>query len=785
LPGLDDEDVSFESDQTSYRIAVQAPEACVATTYTVTESTMFQRTAASEVAIVSTDDEDDQRYVVQEDVSVTSAPEGDDEPRDEPVENTSTASTPEDGGTRSDVAQDDIPVASVPEEGDEPEEVPVEDKPDLGLVKAQETIVILVLTNKTDGQPVTNAVAKMLPEEPPLPGSSTEIAYDDSDSEALFEDDVEGGFSDDDGSVQLSVATGDAAPTGDDGGDKQSQEDADKETTAASDGNVAQADPKQTSAQTRTLTLSIDAEPREQLVAGLADDTPAVEAVSTAISDPALAPFVAHAFSIGTHTLLVLSAPRSEAPALKDQLKTSAIVAWFELNLCRNKEEIDDPYFSHAGLWGQNYDDQWAIKRVGFSEEFITEAKERPDIKPVTVAVIDTGLDWYHPDLDQDSIWRNEGEIPDNGIDDDGNGYIDDIIGWNFVNENNRPWDYDGHGTFVAGVIAAATNNSAGIAGISPHARIMPLKALDEFGQGHASMIAEAIAYAADNGARVINLSLGGRGLTRVEKLAVEHAAASGALVVVAAGNSAADVSEYGPAGLDGVITVSATDQGDHQAGFSNWGEEIDISAPGVDVLSLRARKTDLLSYIRGVKYDVGAGIVGDDRAYYRASGTSFAAPIVTGAAALIMSLRPEVDAMAARRMLLSAAKDIETPGIDNFTGYGLLDIQKALAADPDFAVESRIDRVEPIKVQGKPALRLIGTADASEFDSASLALGSGKEPKNWRRLKKRIEKPVRGGVLMDLPAGAFQGSKVWTIRLISRHKNGEEREARFIVTLG
>ena len=313
----------------------------------------------------------------------------------------------------------------------------------------------------------------------------------------------------------------------------------------------------------------------------------------------------------------------------------------------------------------------------------------------------------------------------------------------------------------------------------------MPLKALDAFGRGHASAIAEAIAYAADNGARVINLSLGGRGLTRIEKIAIDHANAAGALVVVAAGNDAADVAEQSPAGLDGVITVSATDRRDRRAGFSNWGEEVDISAPGVDVLSLRARKTDLLSYIRGVKYDVGAGVVGAGRAYYRASGTSFATPIVSGAASLLMSLRSELSAEDVRRVLLNAAADIETPGFDNYAGYGLLDVKAALDADPKFAIESRIRELKVTAQSGKQVLRVIGTADADAFEEASISLGKGSDPDKWLTVKKRITEPVVDGVLMDIPAGALAGSKQWTIRLITRHKNGTERESRFTATLG
>jgi len=132
------------------------------------------------------------------------------------------------------------------------------------------------------------------------------------------------------------------------------------------------------------------------------------------------------------------------------------------------------------------------------------------------VAVIDSGLDWNHRDFDWNNLWHNDGEIADNGIDDDGNGYVDDMIGYNFIGHNNKPWDHDGHGTFVAGLIAGSWN-SEGIAGINPAARIMVLKALNSFGHTRASYIAEAITYAVDNGARIINISVGGEGLISLE----------------------------------------------------------------------------------------------------------------------------------------------------------------------------------------------------------------------------------------------------------------------------
>ena len=487
-------------------------------------------------------------------------------------------------------------------------------------------------------------------------------------------------------------------------------------------------------------------------------------------------------FRIGQVPVFVLNVPGPEVTAFIGIIKTSEAISFFEPDPCRTKQ-INDPYFTGKGLWGQDFDNQWAIKRVNIGVGKPPREKTT-DARAVTVAIIDSGIDWLHPDLPDAALWRNNREVADNGIDDDGNGYVDDVIGWNFIDNDRKPWDYDGHGTFVAGVIAAGTNNGIGISGINPHARIMVLKALDAFGSGHASMIAEAVVYAADNGAEVINLSLGGLGLTSVERLAVEHARSKGAIVVVASGNDGKDVGEYSPAGIEGVITVTATDRRDRRAGFSNWGAAVDIAAPGVDVLSLRARRTDLLSFIPGVEYTRGKGIVGEDRAYYRASGTSFAAPIVSGTLSLLLSRRPDLNAEQAARMVLQSARDIETPGVDNYTGYGLLDAAGALKADPGYFIESRIHAVKVVGGNA-PALSVIATVAAEKLDGAVLMLGKGNQPEKWLRVNQTFNKGIRNAPLVDLPAKFFAGSKVWTIRLITKHKNGTQREARFTVTLG
>lgn len=491
----------------------------------------------------------------------------------------------------------------------------------------------------------------------------------------------------------------------------------------------------------------------------------------------------ARAFSIGAIPVFVFNLIETQFEEKRRQLLTSTSVSFIEEDPCRVKEN-DDPHYVGSGLWGQSFDNQWAIKRVGFETKNHSALAPSEGENAIIVAVIDSGIDWFHPDLPQSALWRNSAEILGNGVDDDGNGYVDDTIGWDFIDNNNKPWDQDGHGTFVAGVIAAGQDNGIGIRGISSAVKIMPLKALDAFGQGHASMVSEAIIYAVDNGAKIINLSLGGRQPTNLERLAIEYATASQVLVVAASGNQGAPVADFAPASLPGVLTVAATDRRDKRAGFSNWGPAIDIAAPGVDVLSLRARDTDLLSLIEGVTYQAGTGIVGEDRAYFRASGTSFAAPIVSGAAVTLLAKNPDLSALELKRILTNSASDIEANGFDNLTGYGLLDIRKAIDADPNYFVESRVGSVRAVTVQGKQALQIRGTANANEFAGATLYLGQGRVPKKWFRVKSRIEQPVSNGQLIVLPARVFARAPRWTLRLDVEHRDGSSRSSQFDLRL-
>jgi subtilisin family serine protease len=212
----------------------------------------------------------------------------------------------------------------------------------------------------------------------------------------------------------------------------------------------------------------------------------------------------------------------------------------------------------------------------------------------ILVAVIDTGCDLNHPDLAA-NIWTNPGEIPGNGIDDDGNHYIDDIHGWDFSDQDNDPQDASGHGTHVAGIIGAEGDNENGVAGMAWRVQIMPLRFMNAFEEGTISDAIQAIDYALAMGARIINCSWGGSGYSRALQNVISNA---DALFICAAGNNAQDTDDHPfyPAALgeDNIISVAASDAADQLAGFSNFGPgTVDVAAPGCGIFSLgNSRRT-------------------------------------------------------------------------------------------------------------------------------------------------------------------------------------------------
>lgn len=740
------------------RVAIQDHEKCVATIYSITET---YRSKEQLISVALTPEP--AIHIVPED-NPGSTPPGEDlpiciTPKQPEARTPAPQSTPNPEPTAKQDEEEE------PEEAEEPEDIP-----DLGLVKAQEAVVSLALSTENVGEAVEEVTLKILTEVPDLPmADGSDRTHDEIEA---YQPGVTAVALDDHGEATIAFVGAEDQSEGESESDEISLVALSEGDGLNTDGNLVA-----TNAERKLPIIR----PDPQLVIASKGQN---QSLPASLAPAGAQVCIKRGFPIGETNVFVVSVPENVLEPFIERVKASDTVEFIEPDPCRDKEQVRDPHFKGSGLWGQKFDNQWAIKRAGLGGEK-GSVWSNPDtaLKPVTVAIIDTGLDWRHPDLPASALWRNPGELPGNGLDDDKNGYVDDIIGWDFISNSNKPWDHDGHGTFVAGVIAAG-HNEHGIAGVNPAAKIMVLRALDAFGRGHASMVAQAIAYAADQGAQVINLSLGGRTLTNVERLAIEHARAKGALVVAAAGNSAKAVKEFAPAGIPGVITVSATDRNNQRAGFSNWGPLIDIAAPGVDVLSLRARRTDLLSFIKDVNYSLGAGIVGPDRAYYRASGTSFAAPIVSGALSLILSARPELTPDQAKQMLLHSARDIDTPGNDGFSGYGLIDIKAALAADPNYYLESRITGVKVVTRSGKPVLQVIGSASADQFKVATILLSRAQAPNKWLKVNRPINKTIENGVLIELPAKLLGKTKQWTLRLVTEHATGKKREARFKLKL-
>ncbi len=304
--------------------------------------------------------------------------------------------------------------------------------------------------------------------------------------------------------------------------------------------------------------------------------------------------------------------------------------------------------------------------------------------KEVVVAILDSGVDLDHPDL-VNNIWLNAGEIADNGIDDDRNSYIDDVVGWDFVDSDNVPepdvsGEYDivsiNHGTVVAGILAGTANDS-GIVGIAPHAKIMPLRILDEFGQGNTLVLSQAIDYAVENGADIINLSLVGKSYDNTIKQAIKEAYEAGVVVVAASGNEENKglnlnvTPRYPVCELDEinrVLGVSAVDNQKKLATFANHGSNcIDLSAPGANFYSTLFQKT------------------GDSKltAYYGTgwSGTSVAAPIISGTASLLKMHYPNLRPYNIYNILSQSSQSLKTANPDNYAalGSGLIDIGAAL----------------------------------------------------------------------------------------------------------
>lgn len=370
--------------------------------------------------------------------------------------------------------------------------------------------------------------------------------------------------------------------------------------------------------------------------------------------------------------------------------RDALIANWNEVSLLPEATQpraTDNPAIEQPSVQATGADPllskSWGMGATGAIAAFNTY----PQGRDIVVAITDTGVDYNHKDL-INNMWRNAKEIPGDGVDNDGNGYVDDIVGWDFAANDNKPFDLTmsmfeiilqggnpGHGTHVAGCVAATHNNSQGIAGPAPQAKIMALRFITEKGQGTTEAAIKSIDYAVDNGAHIINASWGGEKGSEPDVAlqdAIRRAEAKGVIFVAAAGNGRVqgqaavgfnndtDPKPMVPASYDfpNMVAVAAIDSSNNLAAFSNFGQRtVKIGAPGVKVFST----------VPGSKYQDTVINFGSMQVTW--DGTSMASPFVSGALAVLWSDAPNDTFAAVRSRLFSKAEP--TPALSGKVATG------------------------------------------------------------------------------------------------------------------
>ena len=362
----------------------------------------------------------------------------------------------------------------------------------------------------------------------------------------------------------------------------------------------------------------------------------------------------------------VVKVPEGKEIEIINKVKDDPGIRYAEPDYILHADFIpDDPY----------WEKQWGPIRIK-----CPEAWDRcTGNKNVVIAILDTGVDYNHEDLSA-NMWHNPGEIPNNGIDDDGNGYVDDYYGWDFVHNESDPSDNYGHGTHCAGISAAVINNGIGIAGVT-QARIMAVK-IAEGNLTTDSLLSIGIRYAVDNGADIISISYNGYGSNKLKE-ACDYAWSQGVILVASAGNDGKPTVSY-PAAFDTVIAVGAVDSDGKLCEWSNYGEKLELVAPGEGILS-----------------------TWPGNEYKFLSGTSMAAPHVAGVAALAKAMFPDYTNQQIRDLLDISADDLGRPGRDDCYGYGIVDatFNDKNTSTPMIRIKvhevKAIDRIDPPWDQG------------------------------------------------------------------------------------
>ena len=356
-----------------------------------------------------------------------------------------------------------------------------------------------------------------------------------------------------------------------------------------------------------------------------------------------------------------------------EALRATGLFAYVEHNWeVRIQQTPTDSFFVSGELWGlENTGQNGGL--AGIDVNAVPAWSIATGDPSVVVAIIDTGIRYTHQDL-SGNMWLNPGEIPANGLDDDGNGYIDDVYGINAITGTGNPMDDNDHGTHVAGTVAATAFDTGNHVGVAWDARLMALKFLDSDGRGDVSGAIACIDYAIANGASIINASWGGPGYSQALKDVIDAAGTAGVLFVAAAGNSGinTDTSPFYPAGYDSsnIISVAAIDRDGSRAFFSNYGYgSVDLGAPGADIWSTTASS---------------------DSSYASFNGTSMAAPHVSGVAALVADHFSSAGVYELRTALLQSATPLTSLNGLTSTG-GMINAEAALLMEEDGDMEFQV----------------------------------------------------------------------------------------------
>jgi subtilisin family serine protease len=373
----------------------------------------------------------------------------------------------------------------------------------------------------------------------------------------------------------------------------------------------------------------------------------------------------------------------------------------------------DDPYFIDQWLFQNNgqYDgtpgadidalQAWDIEKGG---------------SEVIIAIIDAGVDYNHPDL-IDNIWVNEGEIPDNDIDDDNNGYIDDYYGYDTPtrDDDDTVLDLVGHGTFCAGIASAVTNNGLGIAGVCWNCKIMIIQPFNIYHSMLTNEFVESLKYAVDNGADILSMSFASRDI-HTTKRGYEYAYDKGAVLIACAGNyNTSDKRENYPAAYDFVMAIAATNQLDERCDEEDWnlpgrgsnyGEWVDVAAPGNNFIGLMPTYEVFYNYQYGIDKNY---------AFINGGGTSWSTPVVAGIAALLLSQDPTLSYDEIRRIIRA---NVDPYISEEYIGTGRVNAYKALTR---FNTQPKTPDTPSGKTNGKPGREYSFTTSATDEDGDEL----------------------------------------------------------------